>query len=576
MTRPPAAGAVPLSGVYGVVNASGGLSLRTGPSSGYRLIRTLPNGTPLAIIQTSSDWFKVTTSGTTGWVNSWYVTLTGTPATGIARGNTSRKMVALTFDCGSDLGYTEDILVILEEYGIKASFSLAGDWTQAYPGYAAWIAADGHQLLNHTLKHPSYTGLSTGSGPISPASRLAQLEANETILRSITGKGSKPYWRPPYGDIDAGVLRDVGAGGWSKTIMWTVDSMGWDGYTADQIYWRVINNSGNGAIIMMHVGSASRDAAALERIIQTLRGRGYAFGTVAQVIATYPDADYSRISISPSSGPAGTTITVSGTGFQSDELVKISWDSSGAPALTTPRANSNGAFSTSIRAQSGAAGRHLVVAKGLSSGRKASRTFTLEAFSATGLFDVPTTEPTAVPTEVPTPTATLEPVSHEIIAYAASDASVSSASPDEIQPADQAGTLPAGGPDGAVALLTFQVEGIAAGTVVNAQLILTSVGDTAGPGGVVGVVPGYRVDEASLTYNTAPVKDNSAARRADGSAVAIEWAQPGTEVAVDVTGTVTADGLVTFVITATPEQVIAFASRESGTPARLVITVHDQ
>jgi peptidoglycan/xylan/chitin deacetylase (PgdA/CDA1 family) len=227
----------------------------------------------------------VSASGVTGWVNSWYVVLTGTKSTVITRGNTAKKRVALTFDAGSDLGYTQTIITILEQYGITATFGITGSWINAYPDYAAWIVADGHQLLNHTLNHPSYTGVSVGGNPISPAKRLAQIQANENLLWGLAGAGSRPYWRPPYGDIDSSVLRDAGALGYSKTIMWTVDSMGWNGYSTDEIYQRVIANSGNGAIVLMHVGSASQDANALDRIIRRFKAKGYGFGTVAQVLA---------------------------------------------------------------------------------------------------------------------------------------------------------------------------------------------------------------------------------------------------------------------------------------------------
>jgi peptidoglycan/xylan/chitin deacetylase (PgdA/CDA1 family) len=284
-TVPAPAGAVTLANVRGVVNASDGLNLRTGASVRYRAIATLPFGTALAIVGTSSDWFRVKTGDKTGYVNSWYVTLTGTPSKAISRGNTKRKMVALTFDAGSDLGYTQQIVEILEEYEVTASFGLTGMWIAKYPDYAAWIAADGHQILNHTLNHPSYTGFSTGTGALSPAKRLSQLAANESRIRSVTGVSTKPFWRPPYGDVDAGVLRDVGAASYGKTVLWTIDTMGWDGASVDQIYRKVVDGAGNGVIVLMHVGAASRDAAALERIIQTLRARGYAFGTVAQVIA---------------------------------------------------------------------------------------------------------------------------------------------------------------------------------------------------------------------------------------------------------------------------------------------------
>lgn len=173
----------------------------------------------------------------------------------------------------------------MERNGVPASFGLTGGWMSANPGYTQWIAADGFQVLNHTLSHVSYTGRSTGVGPISPAKRLSQLVANEDRLLSLTDATAAPYWRPPYGDYDGGVLRDVGAAGYGISVLWTIDTMGWNGATADQIYNRVVNSAGNGAIVLMHVGGASQDAAALERIITTLRARGYTFGTVAQVIA---------------------------------------------------------------------------------------------------------------------------------------------------------------------------------------------------------------------------------------------------------------------------------------------------
>jgi peptidoglycan-N-acetylglucosamine deacetylase len=282
---PEPAAAVTLSGVTGTVTSTDGLNLRTKASTSGKIIVTLPNKTRLSILGTSGDWFKVTALGKTGYVSSWYVTLNGTPSREIYRGNIKRKMIALTFDAGSDLGHTQQIIETLEEYGITASFGLTGNWIDENPDAAAWIAADGHQIINHTIRHPSYTGASDPSGPISPAKRISQLVGNETKIRAIGGKTAKPYWRPPFADRDSSVLRDVGAAGYSRTVLWTIDTMGWDGATTDQIYRKVVDGAGNGVIVLMHVGAASQDAAALERTIQTLRGRGYAFGTVAQVIA---------------------------------------------------------------------------------------------------------------------------------------------------------------------------------------------------------------------------------------------------------------------------------------------------
>ncbi len=284
LSTPDDASAVTLSGVKLKVTTQGGLNLRRSASWSGSIIKVVPFGTVLPVIGTNGDWFKVTSGSSTGYLHSNYTTLQGTPSLAISRGNPNRKMIALTFDAGSDLGHTERIIDILQARGIPASFSLTGDWTDANRFYAAWIAAD-FEIINHTLSHPSYTGVSTGSSPISPARRLSQLRANESRLHLAYPGTYKPRWRPPYGDIDASVLRDVGALGYSKTLMWTIDSMGWNGFTTDQIVNRVLTNAVNGAIVLMHLGSASHDADALVPIIDGLKSRGYGFGTVTQTIA---------------------------------------------------------------------------------------------------------------------------------------------------------------------------------------------------------------------------------------------------------------------------------------------------
>lgn len=221
-----AANLVAVPAVSGIISSYDGfLNLRTGPGLSYPVITRLYNGQLLKITNTSGDWFKVTAAGRTGWLSSWYVYLTGTKSAEVRRGNTSRKRVALTFDCGSDYGYTDTILAILAKHGILASFGLTGDWMNSFPDGASSIADAGHQLLNHTLNHRSFTGLSTpGTGTRSPAKRLSQIQANEALIRKLTGRSAKPYWRPPYGDIDASVLQDAGALGFTKTAMWTIDS----------------------------------------------------------------------------------------------------------------------------------------------------------------------------------------------------------------------------------------------------------------------------------------------------------------------------------------------------------------
>ena len=77
------------------------------------------------------------------------------------------------------------------------------------------------------------------------------------------------------------------------------DSFGWNGLSADQIYTRVMGNMGWGKIVLMHVGAASQDANALDRIIRELERQGYAFGTFADVIAEAAPASGTSIRLLP-------------------------------------------------------------------------------------------------------------------------------------------------------------------------------------------------------------------------------------------------------------------------------------
>ncbi len=159
---------------------------------------------------------------------------------------------------------------------------------------------------------------------------------------------------------------------------------------------------------------------------------------------------------------------------------------------------------------------------------------------------------------------------------AVADASVAPSSlggTPEAGPVKDSTVLTAGGPEGALVFLTFQVTGVEAGTVVDASLILTGAGEVGGVGGALGALPDVWIDETGMTYETVPAYEAPPALAADGSAAYIEWIEPGTERVIDVTGTVRADGTITFVLTGTSDAPVTVASRESATPPRLMLTV---
>lgn len=199
----------------------------------------------------------------------------GSRSVAVEYGDRTKQHAALTFDAGSDAGYTSDILDTLARERITASFGLTGTWAEANPALVKRIVANGHHLINHTWSHGSFTGLSTGGRALTQERRWSELDRTEAIVQQIAGATTLPYFRPPYGDMDASVLADVGARGYTVTAMWAVDSAGWNGLSASSITERTLRLTTPGAILIFHVGSASQDAAALPAIIRGLRERGY-------------------------------------------------------------------------------------------------------------------------------------------------------------------------------------------------------------------------------------------------------------------------------------------------------------
>jgi len=195
----------------------------------------------------------------------------------VARGPSDGRAVVLTFDAGSDAGYTAQILDTLAGNDIVAAFGMTGRWAEANPGLLGRIVDGGHSLINHSYDHSSFTGLSTGLPALTQAERWQQLDRAERAVGSIAGATTLPYFRPPFGDYDDSVNADIGARGYAYNVMWTVDSRGWQGLPAGAIVERCLSLAEPGAIYVFHVGSASQDGPALQRIIDGLSAMGYQF-----------------------------------------------------------------------------------------------------------------------------------------------------------------------------------------------------------------------------------------------------------------------------------------------------------
>jgi len=194
-----------------------------------------------------------------------------------------RGAVALTFDAGADRGYAQDILDVLASARAPSSFGITGEWAQQNADLVQRMAAEGHLVINHTLDHRSFTGLSDERGGLAAARRRAELEQADRIIAPLIGHTTRPWYRLPYGDDDAQVVQDVAPSGFTRKVGWTVDSGGWRGWPADDILSHCLLAAEPGAIYVLHVGADSQDRLALGPLIAGLRQRGYSFATVAEL-----------------------------------------------------------------------------------------------------------------------------------------------------------------------------------------------------------------------------------------------------------------------------------------------------
>jgi peptidoglycan/xylan/chitin deacetylase (PgdA/CDA1 family) len=211
------------------------------------------------------------------------------PDTGLStivdRGTNGLLEVALTFDAGADTGYAAEILDLLRDEGIKASFGMTGVWAQANPELVQRMVAEGHQLINHTWDHSSLTGANTQMPPKTPEQVAQQLTDTEAVVRDLTGYEMRPYFRPPYGDYDEATLSYLYDNGYSQTIWWTCDTRGWAGWGAQEIIDYCTTNIAEDEILLLHVGAAAvGDFEALPGLIQFFRDTGYKFVTIEQML----------------------------------------------------------------------------------------------------------------------------------------------------------------------------------------------------------------------------------------------------------------------------------------------------
>ncbi len=217
----------------------------------------------------------VTVSSTTKAVQ----TATSPKENPIYRVESNKKQVAISFDAAWGNEETPQLLDILDEYKVKATFFLVGDWVNQFPEDVKAIAAKGHDIGNHSNTHPHMPQLSDDMAS-------AEITACNEKIEQLTGH-APTLFRPPYGDYNNMVVNTVKSMG-MYCVQWDVDSLDWKDPSPEQMTKTVLNKVQDGSIVLMHNG-AKNTPAALPSIIKGIQDKGYEIVLIKDLI---PEGEY--------------------------------------------------------------------------------------------------------------------------------------------------------------------------------------------------------------------------------------------------------------------------------------------
>lgn len=180
------------------------------------------------------------------------------------------KVAALTFDDGPNAKYTEKLLDGLKERGVRASFFLIGECIEGNEELVKRMDQEGHLLGVHCMYHADLTKEKLEEA-------CSQLEETRGMIAGLTGK-TPEYMRPPFGSWNEKLSENVSM----EPVFWNVDSIDWKLKNTSRIVKKVVKDTKDGDIILMHDEFSTSVEAALE-IIDNLQAKGYTFVTVDEL-----------------------------------------------------------------------------------------------------------------------------------------------------------------------------------------------------------------------------------------------------------------------------------------------------
>ncbi|MDN4073391.1 polysaccharide deacetylase family protein [Fictibacillus terranigra] len=203
------------------------------------------------------------------------VKLNDLPPSPIYKGNPEKPMVSLLVNVAWGNEYLPKLLKTMKEAHVHSTFFLDGSWVKKNPSLAKMILDEGHEIGNHAYTHPDLKRMTN--------ERIREeLSSTNRVIEATLGKKNIPKWfAPPSGSYRDDVIK-IAAEQKMKTILWSVDTVDWRKPEPGRMAESVIRKVHPGAMVLMHPTSSTADG--LKRMIEGIKAKGYAIGTVSGLL----------------------------------------------------------------------------------------------------------------------------------------------------------------------------------------------------------------------------------------------------------------------------------------------------
>jgi len=193
-------------------------------------------------------------------------------------GDTSKKVIYLTFDAGFENGNTPAILDALKKHNATACFFLVGNYIETAPDLVQRMVDEGHLVGNHTYTHPDMSKISDNESFSQELTRL------EDAYQTLIGKPLPKFYRPPQGKYSTENLEQAKALGYTS-VFWSLAYVDWytdNQPTAEQAFSKLLPRIHPGAIVLLH-STSSTNAAILDELLNRWEADGYSFGSLTEL-----------------------------------------------------------------------------------------------------------------------------------------------------------------------------------------------------------------------------------------------------------------------------------------------------